>query len=169
MSIHPTSYIHPEAFVCGDVTLGERASVWPGAVLRGDRAPIVIGDESNVQDLTVIHVDPGVPATIGNRVGIGHRAIIHGATVGDDCLIGMGAILLNHVRVGEGSVIAAGAVCPEGMEIPAGSVVVGAPARVVRPVDDALRERIRRTVASYLDLQERHRRGEFPRRTTGDD
>ena len=157
-------YIHPAAFVCGDVTLGARSSVWPTAVVRGDTAPIVIGDESNVQDGTVVHVDRGVPCTIGARVAIGHRAIVHGATIADDCLVGMGAILLNRVQVGSGSIVAAGAVCPEGMVIPPNSLVVGVPGRVVRATTDAERERIRRTVASYLELQRRHRAGEFPPR-----
>lgn len=155
-------FIHPAALVCGDVTLGARVSVWPTAVVRGDTAPIVIGADSNVQDGTVIHVDRGVPCTIGARVAIGHRAIVHGATVADDCLVGMGAILLNRVHVGTGSIIAAGAVCPEGMEIPANSLVLGVPARVVRQTTPEERERIARTVASYLELQRRHRAGEFP-------
>jgi carbonic anhydrase/acetyltransferase-like protein (isoleucine patch superfamily) len=159
--IHPTAFVHPAALVYGDVTLGARASVWPTAVLRGDTAPIVVGAESNVQDGTVIHVDAGVPATVGARVGIGHRAIVHGATVEDDCLIGMGAILLNGVVVGRGSIVGAGAVCPEGMRVPPNSLVLGVPARVVRATTEEERQRIARTVASYLALQERHRGGEF--------
>jgi len=162
MPIHPTAFVHPAALVYGDVTLGARASVWPTAVLRGDTAPIVVGAESNVQDGTVIHVDAGVPATVGARVGIGHRAIVHGATVEDDCLIGMGAILLNGVVVGRGSIVGAGAVCPEGMRVPPNSLVLGVPARVVRATTEEERQRIARTVASYLALQERHRGGEFP-------
>jgi len=162
MAIHPTAFIHAEAFVCGDVTLGARVSVWPTAVVRGDTAAISIGDESNVQDGTIVHVDHGVPCTIGARVAIGHRAIVHGATVEDDCLIAMGAVLLNGVHVGAGSIVGAGALCTEGMRIPPGSLVVGLPAKVVRPVTVAERDRIRKTVASYLELQERHRRGEFP-------
>ena len=117
----------------------------------------MIGDESNVQDGTVIHADPGLPTTIGKRVGIGHRAIIHGSIIADDCLIGMGAILLNGVRVGTGSIIAAGAVCPEGLEVPPNSLVMGVPGRVRRETTDAERERIRHTVQSYLALQERHK------------
>jgi carbonic anhydrase/acetyltransferase-like protein (isoleucine patch superfamily) len=159
--IDPTAFIHERAVVIGDVTLGARASVWPYAVIRADTAPITIGAESNVQDGVIIHVDHGVPAAIGRGVAIGHRAVIHGATVEDDCLIGMGAIVLNHVRVGRGSVIAAGAVCPEGMDIPQGSVVMGVPARVVRRTTDEMRDRIARTVASYLSLQEEHRRGAY--------
>lgn len=161
-SLHPTAFIHPLAFVCGDVTLGAHVSVWPTAVLRGDSAPIEIGDESNVQDGTIIHVDPGLPARVGRRVAIGHRAIVHGATVEDECLIGMGAVLLNRVLVGRGSIVAAGALCPEGMRIPPDSLVLGVPGRVVRATTVEERERIRHTVGAYLALQERHRAGEFP-------
>ena len=166
MPIHPSAFIHPLAFACGDVTLGARASVWPFAVLRGDSAAIVVGEDSNVQDQCVIHVDPGLPATIGARVAIGHRAIVHGATVEDDCLVGMGAVLLNRVRVGSGSIIGAGAVCREGMEIPRNSLVLGVPARVARETTAEERGRIRRTVEAYLALQRRHAAGEFPRLTS---
>ena len=162
MSIHDSAFVHPAAFVYGDVTLGPRASVWPTAVIRGDTAPIVVGEDSNIQDGTILHVDPGVPCVIGARVAVGHRAIIHGATVEDDCLIAMGAILLNHVHVGAGSIVGAGALCPEGMKIPPGSLVVGLPGKIVRDVTDAERARIKRTVESYLQLQQRHREGEFP-------
>ena len=147
----------------GDVTLGARVSVWYGAVLRGDMAPIEIGEATNVQDVTVIHVDEGVPARIGARVGIGHRAILHGCTVEDECLVGMGSILLNRVRVGTGSVIGAGAVVPEGMDVPPGSLVLGVPARIVRTVDDGLRRRIRETWEHYVEQAARHRRGAYPR------
>ena len=164
MTIDPTAFIHPEAFVCGDVTLGSRASVWPGAVIRADSAPITIGESSNVQDGVVIHVDPGLPCTIGSRVTIGHRAVVHGATVEDDCLIAIGAIVLNRVVVGSGSLIGAGSVCSEGMVIPPNSLVLGVPAKVVRPLDDTLRGRIAAGVAAYIALSERHRRGEFPPR-----
>jgi carbonic anhydrase/acetyltransferase-like protein (isoleucine patch superfamily) len=159
--IHPTAFIHPDALVFGDVILGARVSIWPTAVLRADSDTITIGDDSNVQDGTVIHVDPGVRTTIGKRVAIGHRAIVHGSTIGDDCLIGMGAILLNGCHVGAGSIIAAGSVCTEGMEIPPGSLVMGVPGKRRRDVTDAERERIAHTVRSYLALQERHRRGEI--------
>lgn len=164
MSIDPTAFIHPLAFVCGDVTLGARVSVWPTAVVRGDTAAITIGADSNVQDGTIVHVDHGVPCTIGARVAIGHRAIVHGATVEDDCLIAMGAVLLNRVHVGRGSIVGAGAVCKEGQVIPPNSLVLGMPARIVRATTSEDHERIRRTVESYLDLQVRHARGEFERR-----
>lgn len=155
-SIHPTAYVHPAAVVTGDVTLGPHVSVWPTAVIRGDTDRIVIGAETNVQDGTIIHVDEGVPTTIGARVGIGHRAIIHGSTIADDVLIAMGAVLLNGVKVGTGSIVGAGAVCTEGMEIPPNSLVLGVPGRIVRQTTDAERERIRRTVASYCELKEKY-------------
>ena len=156
-TIHPTAFVHDKAIILGDVTLGARVSVWPTAVIRGDSDRITIGDDSNVQDGTIVHVDHGVPTTIGKRVGIGHRAIVHGATIEDDCLIAMGAILLNGVYVGTGSIVGAGAMCPEGMRIPPNSLVLGIPARVIRQTTDAERERIQLTVASYLELQERYR------------
>ena len=158
-AIHPAAFVHEGAFVIGDVTLGARVSVWPTAVIRGDTAAITIGEDSNVQDGTIVHVDHGVPCTIGVRVGIGHRAVIHGATVEHDSLIGMGAILLNNVVVGTGSIVGAGAVCPEGMIIPPNSLVLGVPGRVVRQTTDAERARIAKTVQSYLDLQREHRAG----------
>lgn len=162
-TVHETAFIHPAAHVLGDVTLGARASVWPTAVLRGDTAAIRVGADSNIQDGTIVHVDHGVPCTLGDRVAVGHRAIVHGATVEDDVLVGMGAILLNRVVVGAGSIIGAGAVCREGMVIPANSLVVGVPAKVIRETTPAERERIARTVASYLALQVEHREGRYPR------
>lgn len=160
--IDPSAFIAPGAVVLGDVTLGRHVSIWYNTVIRGDMAPIAIGDESNIQDLSMVHVDEGVPCTIGRRVGVGHRAILHGCTVEDDCLIGMGAILLNGARVGTGSVVGAGALLTEGLEIPPGSLVLGAPARIVRRVDDVLRDRIRQTWEHYVEQAARHRRGEFP-------
>lgn len=165
MSVDPTAFIHPLAFVCGDVSLGARASVWPGAVLRADNDAIVVGDESNLQDGVIVHVDPGLPCRIGARVAVGHRAIVHGATVEDDCLVGMGAILLNRAHVGTGSIIGAGAVVREGMVVPPNSLVLGVPGRVVRDTTEEERGRIRRTVEAYVALQRRHAAGEFARVT----
>jgi carbonic anhydrase/acetyltransferase-like protein (isoleucine patch superfamily) len=156
-------FISEHAIVLGDVTLGPLASVWPTAVIRGDSDRITIGDESNVQDGAVLHADDGVPCTIGKRVTIGHRAVVHGATVEDECLIGMGAVILNHAVIGTGSIVGAGAVVPEGMQVPPGSVVLGIPAKVVKPVTEEVRARIRASAQAYVDLQARHQRGEFPR------
>jgi carbonic anhydrase/acetyltransferase-like protein (isoleucine patch superfamily) len=162
-SIDASAFVHPDAVVLGDVTLGARVSVWPGAVVRGDTDRIVIGDESNVQDGAIVHVDHGVPTTVGRRVAIGHRAIVHGATIDEECLIAMGAILLNGVSVGSGSIIGAGAVCREGMRVPPNSLVLGVPGRIVRETTEAERDRIARTVQSYFELQQAHRRGTYAR------
>ena len=147
----------------GDVRLAAQASVWYQCVLRGDMAPITVGERSNIQDLTMVHVDEGVPCTIGADVGVGHRCILHGCAIEDGCLIGMGSVLLNNVRVGTGSVIAAGAVVTESMQIPPGSLVMGVPARIRGQVDDALRARIRLTVEHYVALSRQHQSGNFPR------
>ena len=160
-TIHQTAFIAPSAIVIGDVALGEESSVWYTAVLRGDMAPIRIGARSNLQDGTIVHVDEGVPCMVGDRVGVGHRAILHGCTIEDNCLIGMGSILLNGVRVGTGSVIAAGAVLPEGMEIPPGSLVMGVPGKIVRSVDAELAKRITETWTHYVELAKQHRAGEW--------
>jgi carbonic anhydrase/acetyltransferase-like protein (isoleucine patch superfamily) len=160
--IHPSAFIAPGALIMGDVTLGADASVWYGAVLRGDMAPIIIGAETNLQDGTVVHVDDDEPCTIGQRVGVGHRVILHGCTVEDECLIGMGSVLLNGVRVGTGSVVAAGAVIPEGMQVPARSLVMGVPGRIVRPVDGSLAERIAETWSHYVQQARAHKAGKFP-------
>ena len=157
MPIHPSAFVHPLAYVTGDVTLGARVSIWPFASLRGDSDAIVIGDDTNVQDGCVVHCDDGVPTHIGNRVGIGHRAIVHGATIEDDVLIAMGAVLLNGVRVSTGSIIGAGAVVREGFVVPPNSLVLGVPGRIVRETTNDERARIARAVASYIALQERYR------------
>lgn len=159
-------FIHPLAFVCGKVTLKHRASVWPFVVIRGDTESVEVGEDSNIQDGTVVHADRGFPTIIGDRVGIGHRAIIHGAIIEPDSLVGMGAILLNGVRVGTGSIVAAGAVCKEGMQIPPNSMVMGIPGKVVRETTTLERERIRDTVDSYLKLQAEHEAGAHPRITS---
>ena len=152
----------------GDVTLGAESSVWYGAVIRGDLAPVVVGAQTNLQDGTIVHVDDDAPCRIGSRVGVGHRVILHGCTVDDDCLIGMGSVLLNHVRIGSWSVVAAGAVLPEGMEVPPKSVVMGVPARIVRPVDQRLAERITETWAHYVKQASVHHSGAFPLLQPGD-
>ena len=160
----PPPFIHPLAFVCGDVTLGAGASVWPFAVLRGDNARIVVGDGSNVQDGAVLHADPGLPCLLGAHVSVGHRALVHGATVEDEVLVGMGALVLNGAVLGTGSLVGAGAVVREGMVVPPRSLLVGVPARIVRATTDDELARVRRTAGSYLRLQARHRAGEFPAR-----
>ncbi len=149
------------ATVVGDATIGKEASVWFGAVVRADAEPIRIGEGSNVQDTAVLHVDPGFPCTIGARVTIGHGAIIHGATVEDDVLIGMGARILNGAHIGTLSLIAAGALVPEGMQIPPHSVVMGIPARVVREVNDEDIERIRNGAKNYIERARNYWKGVY--------
>lgn len=161
--IADSAFVHETAVVLGNVTLGAQVSVWPAAVLRGDTDRITIGARSNVQDGAVIHADPGIPTTVGMDCVIGHRAIVHGSTLEDGVLVGMGAILLNGVHVERGSVIGAGAVLPEGMRVPAGSLVLGVPARVVRALDVARQEAIVRGAAQYVALAERHRSGAIER------
>jgi carbonic anhydrase/acetyltransferase-like protein (isoleucine patch superfamily) len=161
-SIDPTAFIATGAVVLGDVTIGRHASIWYNAVVRGDSAAITIGNDSNLQDLSVVHADHGFPCRVGSRVGVGHRAILHGCTVEDESLIGMGAVVLNGVVIGTGSVVGAGAVVREGTIVPSGSLVVGVPARVVGSVGDVLRNRITSTWQHYVELAGRHRGGEFP-------
>ena len=156
-NIDKSAFIHPQSFIAGDVAIGKRVSVWPFVSIRGDSDKITIGDDSNVQDGCVIHVDDGVPCSIGKRVGIGHRAIVHGATIADDVLIGMGAVLLNRVQVGSGSIIAAGAVVREGFVVPPNSLVMGVPGKIVRETTPDERARIARTVEAYIELQERYK------------
>lgn len=160
--IDATAFLARGAIVLGEVRLGRDASVWYNSVVRGDTERIAIGDETNIQDLSMVHADPGVPCLVGCRVTVGHRVILHGCIVEDECLIGMGAILLNGARVGSGSVIGAGAVLVEGMEVPPGSLVLGVPGRVVRAVDEATRVRIDRSWRHYVSEARLHRAGRFP-------
>jgi carbonic anhydrase/acetyltransferase-like protein (isoleucine patch superfamily) len=157
LRLDPTAFVAPGASVVGRVTLGARSSVWFSAVIRGDMDTVLLGEESNLQDGAVIHVDEGFPTRIGRRVTIGHRAIVHAATVEDGCLIGMGSIVLTGAVVGAGSLVAAGALVREGQVIPPGSLVVGAPARVaraLRPEDEAA---IARGVDHYVALGQAYR------------
>jgi carbonic anhydrase/acetyltransferase-like protein (isoleucine patch superfamily) len=160
--IDTSVFIAKGAVVLGKVAIGRDSGIWYGCIVRGDIERISIGEETNIQDLTVIHADENIPCVIGNRVSVGHRVILHGCTVEDESLIGMGSILLNGVHVGKGSVIGAGAVLKEGMIVPPGSVVLGVPGRVVREVDDAMRRRVDLTWRHYVEGARRHRAGEFP-------
>lgn len=148
-------FVHALAFVGGDVELGELTSVWPFAVLRGDAERITVGRECNIQDGAVIHADPGAPAVVGNRVSIGHRAVVHGAEVGSNTLVGVGAVVLNGARIGEWCVIGAGAVVTEGTVVPDGSVVLGVPARVVRKVTERDRKLIEAVTEAYVSRTRR--------------
>lgn len=145
------AWVAPSADLIGDVRLGERASVWFGAVIRADNTPIAIGEESNVQDGAIGHSDPGAPLTIGARVTVGHQAILHGCTVADDCLIGMGAKILNGAVLGPECLVGAGALITEGKQFEGGTLIVGSPARVIRPLTDAEKAALRFSAAHYAE------------------
>jgi len=149
--IAASAYIDPGAHVIGDVEIGERSTVWPEVVLRGDIEPIRIGMETNIQDGTVIHTDKGFPAIIGDRVSVGHAAILHGCSVEEDSLIGMGARVLNGARIGRGAVVAAGSLVPEGMEVPPDTLVMGTPAKPRRAVSADERARFEKGVGGYVE------------------
>jgi carbonic anhydrase/acetyltransferase-like protein (isoleucine patch superfamily) len=159
--VHDSCYVHKTAVIIGDVTIGENCGIWPNAVIRGDEAPIRIGRNSNVQDCCVIHVTTDTGTTIGENVSMGHGSVVHGATIEDNVIIGMKAVVLNRSVVGKGSVIAAGALVKEGAVIPPGSLVVGVPGKVVREGDASLDEYARKNAATYVDLARRHKAGEF--------
>jgi carbonic anhydrase/acetyltransferase-like protein (isoleucine patch superfamily) len=152
LEVHPSAFIAPGVVVVGDVTLGPRSSVWFGTVLRGDMDVIRIGEESNVQDNSVLHVDCGYPTTVGRRVVIGHRAVVHGATVGDGALVGMGAVVLNGAVIGAGSLVAAGALVGENKEFEERSLIVGIPGRAIGKVSDEMAESIIRGADHYVAL-----------------
>ncbi|MDI9861590.1 gamma carbonic anhydrase family protein [Flectobacillus roseus] len=155
-------FIAPNASVMGDVTFGKGVSVWYGAVIRADVEKIIIGDNTNIQDTAVLHADPGDPTIIGESVTVGHGAIVHGAIVGDGSLIGMRATVLNKAKIGKGCIIGAHALVTEKMEIPDYSLAVGAPAKVIRQLTPEQAEKMKLGAQHYVDMAERHDRGEFP-------
>lgn len=150
-----TLFIAQGAVVTGDVTLGNRVSIWYNAVLRGDMAPITIGDDSNVQECSVLHVSEGMPLSIGRGVTVGHGAILHSCTIGDNSLIGMGAIVLDGAKIGKNCIIAAGALVTGGTEIPDGSLVMGSPGKVRREMTEAEIESNRKNAEEYVALMEK--------------
>ena len=152
----PGAWVAPSADLIGDVRLGARASVWFGAVLRGDNTPLILGEETNFQDGSVGHSDADFPLTIGARVTVGHQAILHGCTVADDCLIGMGARILNGAVIESECIIGAGALITEGKHFERGSLIVGAPARVVRQVSDEERRLLRASAEHYAEKAQRY-------------
>ncbi len=161
LTIAPTAFVAPGAVLVGDVTLGDQASVWYGCVLRGDIEPITIGPRTNVQDLTVVHVDLGLPTIVGADVTIGHRAVIHGCVVEDGALVGMGAVVLSGARIGAGALVAAGAVIKERFVVPPRALVAGVPGKIVGELDDALLERVRRNKDHYVATAARYLSGEL--------
>ena len=160
LSIDPTAWVAPGAALVGEVTIGARASVWFQATVRGDLAPAEIGEESNVQDGCVLHVERDGPVRLGRRVTVGHGAIVHGAVVEDEVLVAMKAVVLSGCHIGRHSIIGAGAVVPEGTRVPEGSLVLGVPGKVVRPLKPEEIERVVRNAASYVALAAAYRGGE---------
>jgi carbonic anhydrase/acetyltransferase-like protein (isoleucine patch superfamily) len=156
-SVHPEAWIAPGAVVVGRVTLGRSASVWYGAVLRADDDEIVVGPECNIQDHCCLHVDPGEPVELAERVSLGHGAVVHGAHVGAGALIGIGAMVLGGARIGAGALVAAGAVIRPGQHVPGGVLVAGVPGRVVRDLTEADRASFEDTAARYVRRAARHR------------
>lgn len=153
------AWVAPSADLIADVRLGAGASIWFGAVVRADNTPIRIGARSNIQEGAVLHSDPGAPLTIGEEVTVGHRAVLHGCTIGDGTLIGMGAIILNRAVIGAECLVGAGALITEGKEFPAGHLIVGSPARAVRPLDAAQRAMLRASAALYAAKQREYAAG----------
>ncbi len=156
--LHPTAWAAPSADLIGDVRLGARASVWFGAVIRADNTPILLGEESNFQDGAIGHSDPGAPLTIGARVTVGHQAILHGCTVEDEALIGMGARILNGAVIGFQSIVGAGALVTEGKRFEPRSLIVGAPARVIRTLGEEQVAMLRLSAAHYAEKAARYAR-----------
>lgn len=155
--IHPSAFVHETAEVIGRVNVEANASLWPYVVLRGDVEPITIGEGTNVQDNTVIHTDHGVPTVLGKGISVGHSAVLHGCRVGDNCLIGMGAILLNKCVIEDEAMVGAGALVPPGMRVPKGHLAVGVPAKVVRPLKPEEIKHLYENAAHYVEIREKHR------------
>lgn len=153
-----SAWVAPSADVIGDARLGREVGIWFGAVVRADNTPIIIGERTNIQEGAMLHSDPDAPLTIGKGVTVGHHAILHGCTVGDDALIGMGAILLNRSVIGAGCIVGAGALVTEGKEFPPGSLVVGSPARAVRTLEAGTIDMLRASAALYVDKQQQFAR-----------
>jgi carbonic anhydrase/acetyltransferase-like protein (isoleucine patch superfamily) len=160
--VHPSCFIHPSAHIIGDVTLEKDVNIWIGAVLRGDLTSIHVKEKTNIQDYCVIHVDPHYPVVIGKGCVLGHGAMVHGATIGDECLVGIHAVVMNGSEVGSGSIIGANAVVPRDMKIPEKSLVLGIPAKVVREDDPELIVQVRETRALYDRLVKEHLAGKHP-------
>lgn len=155
--IDPTAYVFPNTFLAGTIRIGPQSSIWPMSVLRADMVPIQIGACSNVQDGCIIHGDPGFPVIIGDWVTLGHGAIVHGAVLEDEVLIGIGAVVLNGARIGRGSMVGARALVTEGMQVPPGSLVLGVPGRI-RPLSAEQAARIRAPAEHYVARKELYRR-----------
>jgi len=162
--IHLSAFIAPGAVVVGQVTIHDEASVWFNVVARGDLEAIVIGPQTNVQDGCILHADPGQPCLLGSRVSLGHGAIVHGAVVEDEVLIGIRATVLNGARIGRGSLVAAGALVPPGMIVPPDSLVMGLPAKIMRPTNADDQQRVQRTWQHYVEYARAYQRAYSPRK-----
>ncbi|MGS5088152.1 gamma carbonic anhydrase family protein [Hydrogenophaga sp. A37] len=157
--VAPSAWVADNAQVIGDVSVGEGASVWFGTTVRGDTARIVIGAGSNIQDGSVLHADEGLPLNIGANVTVGHQVMLHGCTIGDESLIGIGAIVLNGAKIGKNCLVGAGALVTEGKQFPDGSMIIGSPARVTRQLTPEQIEGLRRSALHYTQNAERYRQG----------
>jgi carbonic anhydrase/acetyltransferase-like protein (isoleucine patch superfamily) len=153
------AWVADSAQVMGDVVLGENASIWFGVVARGDSDRLRIGRNTNVQDLSMLHADAGTPLTLGDNVTVGHHVVLHGCTVGDNSLIGIGAVVLNNARIGRNSIVGAGSVVTEGKEFPDNSLIIGSPAKVVRTLDDAAAARLQQNADHYVANGRRFAKG----------
>lgn len=149
-------WIADNATVIGDVTLADNASIWFNAVLRGDNDAIIIGDHSNIQDGAILHTDTGIPLVIGSHVTVGHKAMLHGCTVGDNSLIGINSVILNRARIGKNCIIGANSLVPEGKEIPDNSLVMGSPAKVVRELSEGQIMMLRLSALHYVENFKRY-------------
>lgn len=157
--LHPTAYVADSAEVIGNVELAEGASVWFGAILRGDNDRMAIGRGSNVQDGSVLHSDPGYPLTLGADVTIGHMVMLHGCTIGDGTLVGIGAVVLNGAKIGRNCLVGAGALVTEGKEFPDNSMIVGAPAKAIKELTPEQAARMRHAAEHYVENSARYRKG----------
>lgn len=157
--IAESAWVADSAQVMGDVTLGEGVSVWFGAIARGDSDRIVVGAGSNIQDGCVLHADEGLPMVVGERVTVGHQVMLHGCTIGDESLIGIGAIVLNGVKIGKNCLVGAGSLVTEGKEFPDGSMIIGSPAKAVRQLTPEQMEGLRKSAQHYMDNARRYRQG----------
>jgi carbonic anhydrase/acetyltransferase-like protein (isoleucine patch superfamily) len=150
-NIHPDAYVSDEATIIGNVTIGAHSSIWPGVVIRGDNDSITIGEGSSIQEGAILHIDAGCPLTIGNRVTIGHQAMLHGCTIEDGALIGIQAVVLNNALIRSGSLVGAGAIVTEGKDFPAGSLIIGSPAKVLKELSPEHQARISQSAQNYID------------------
>jgi gamma-carbonic anhydrase len=157
--IHDSAFVHPDATIIGEATVGAESSIWPGTIIRADMGRIVIGDQTSIQDGSICHLTENLSETIvGNRVTVGHRVILHGCLIEDTCLIGMGAILLDNSKIGRGSLVAAGALVTVGTEVPPNSLVIGAPAKVVGPLNEKNKAMVEYSWKTYVEHAAQYRR-----------